>query len=113
MKNYTWTVTNLITRDIDGKIDYVVDTLFNVSGTEEVDGTEYSYTLEMNNMPFKVSEGSDYIPFEDLTNEIVIGWVKESLGVEGVADYEAAIGKMIDGKINPPVPPKNKALPWA
>ena len=112
MKNYIWQITNLYVKDIDGKIDYVVNTLFDVLGTDEVDGTEYSYTLKMNNMSFEVSEGSDYIPFEDLTNEIVIGWVKELLGPEGVTSYEAAVAGKIDSQINPPVAPVSKDLPW-
>lgn len=112
MKNYTWQITNLFVKDIDGKTDYVVDALFNVLGAEEVGGTEYSYTLTSNNVSFKVSEGSDFIPFEDLTNEIVVGWIKEILGPQGVADYEAAVAGQINAKINPPVAPKNKPLPW-
>jgi hypothetical protein len=112
MKNYTWTVEKLLVKDIDDMKDYVVDASFDVSGTEEVDGTEYSYTLRTNNASFKVSEGSDFISFEDLTNEIVVSWIKEMLGPQGVADYEAAVGGQIDAKINPPVVPVNKALPW-
>ena len=112
MKNYTWTVENLLVKDIDDMKDYVVDALFDVSGTEEVNGTEYSYTLKTNNASFKVSEGSDFIPFEDLTNETIVSWIKEMLGPQGVADYEAAVGGQIDAKINPPVVPTVKPLPW-
>lgn len=112
MKNYTWTVEKLLVKDIDDMKDYVVDALFDVSGTEEVGGTEYSYILRTNNASFKVSEGGDFIPFEDLTNEIVVGWIKEILGPQGVADYEAAVAGQIDGQINPPVVPTVKPLPW-
>ena len=112
MKNYTWTVEKLLVKDIDEIKDYVVDALFDVSGTEEVNGTEYSYTLKTNNASFKVSEGSDFIPFEDLTNEIIVSWIKEMLGPQGVADYEAAVAGQIDAKINPPVVPTVKPLPW-
>ena len=112
MKNYTWTVEKLLVKDIDDMKDYVVDALFDVSGTEEVNGTEYSYTLKTNNASFKVSEGSDFIPFEDLTNETIVSWIKEMLGPQGVADYEAAVGGQIDAKINPPVVPTVKPLPW-
>ena len=112
MKNYTWTVEKLLVKDIDDMKDYVVDALFDVSGTEEVNGTEYSYTLKTNNASFKVSEGSDFIPFEDLTNETIVSWIKEMLGPQGVADYEAAVAGQIDAKINPPVVPTVKPLPW-
>ena len=81
--------------------DYVVDALFDVSGTEEVGGTEYSYTLSTNNASFKVSEGGDFIPFEDLTNEITTQWVKDAMGPTRVANFEFAVEKQINEKINP------------
>jgi hypothetical protein len=35
------------------------------------------------------------IPYEDLTEEVVIGWVKASLGDETVAAHEAAVAAQI------------------
>jgi hypothetical protein len=51
-----------------------------------------------------------YIPYADLTPEIVNGWVKEALGAEQIAEIQSALDIQISNIINPPViaPP----LPW-
>jgi hypothetical protein len=36
-------------------------------------------------------QGELTIPYEDLTEEVVIGWVKASMGEETVAAHEAAV----------------------
>jgi hypothetical protein len=48
----------------------------------------------------------DYIPFEDLTEEIVLGWVKAEVGEE---DVEASITAQIEEKKNPAI---LKGFPW-
>jgi hypothetical protein len=104
---YTWEVTNLYTIATT-EPDYVVTALYNVTG---VDG-EYTASLS-NSAQFEVSSEGDFIPYADLTNEIIIGWVQEQLGVDGVANLEACIQGQIDSQINPPVSPENTPLPWA
>ncbi len=47
------------------------------------------------------------IPFADLTEEIVIGWVKERLDVEQI---EAALQSQLDEQRHPS---KASGLPWA
>jgi hypothetical protein len=49
----------------------------------------------------------DLIPFADLTEEIVIGWVKERLDVEQI---EAALQSQLDEQRHPS---KASGLPWA
>ena len=49
------------------------------------------------------------IPYADLTEEIVIGWVKEGLGDEKVAEVEAALQAQIDEQRNPT---KANGVPW-
>ena len=112
MKNYTWAITRLYTLDVDSETDYVVTANFTLLGTETVDGVEYTASL-MGGESFEVTEGSDFIPYADLTNEVVAGWVKEKLGEVGVAKLEASVGAQIDGKITPPIVPTVKTLPWA
>ena len=51
----------------------------------------------------------NFIPFEQLTEEVVIGWVKEALGEETVAANEVAVQKQIDEAKNPTVV---SGLPW-
>ena len=51
------------------------------------------------------------MPYSELTNTLVIGWVQDELGKNGVESYEAAIGGMIDSEITPPVSPQDTPLP--
>ena len=109
MTNYTWTITNLYTQTIEGKEDYVVTAIYDVVGT---DGT-YSASLTSNMAQFSTEDVTTFIPYEDLTEEIVLGWVKESLGENGIISIEACIQGQIDSQINPPQVPVNTPLPWS
>jgi len=109
MTNYTWTITNLYTQTIDGKEDYVVTAIYDVVGT---DGT-YSAELTSNVAQFSTEDVSEFTPYADLTEAIVLDWVKESLGENGIISIEACIQGQIDSEINPPVSPENTPLPWS
>jgi hypothetical protein len=108
--NYNWTVTNLYTLDEGTETDYVVTALYNVIGIETVDGTEYTASLS-NSAQFEVVEGATFIPYADLTNTIVIGWIENQLGEDGVNNIQACISGMINTKINPSINPQNTELP--
>jgi len=108
MTNYTWAVTALYTETIADEQYYVVIANYQVIG---VDGV---YTASLSNTArFSTESVSTFVPYADLTNDIVIGWIQEELGVDGVANLEACIQGQIDSQINPPVTPQNTQLPWA
>jgi hypothetical protein len=51
-----------------------------------------------------------FIAFENLTEQTVIGWVKDQIGAEKIAEIEAALAGQIEAKRNP----KSAAgLPWS
>jgi hypothetical protein len=108
MTTYNWNVTALYTETIAGEQNYVVIANYEVVG---VDG-EYSASLS-NIARFSTENVDNFTPYEDLTNEIVIGWIQAELGVDGVNNLEACIQGQIDSQINPPVVPQNTPLPWA
>jgi hypothetical protein len=107
MTTYTWTIESLYTHTIAQEADYVVIANYLVVG---VDG-EYSASLS-NIAQFSTENVETFIPYEDLTNEIVVGWVQSVLGVDGVANLEACIQGQIDSQINPPTYPVNTPLPF-
>jgi hypothetical protein len=109
MTQYTWTITNLYTQTIDGKEDYVVTAIYDVVG---VDG-EYTASMTSNTAQFSTQDVTEFTPYADLTEAIVINWVKESLGENGIISIEACIQGQIDSQINPPVSPENTPLPWS
>ena len=107
MTNFSWVVTTLLTQTIENEQNYVVNAYYDVTG---VDGI---YTASLSNVAqFSTASVSPFIPYEDLTNDIVIGWIKSGLGVDGVSNIEACIQGQIDSQINPPVTPENTPLPW-
>ena len=108
MTTYTWNVTALYTETIDGEQNYVVIANYEVTG---VDGT---YTTSLSNIArFSTESVETFVPYADLTNDIVIGWIQQELGVDGVSNLEACIQGQIDSQINPPTTPQNTPLPWA
>jgi hypothetical protein len=52
----------------------------------------------------------DMVPFADLTEEIVVGWVKDKFGEEKVAEIEAALQDQLDEQH---APRKASGLPWS
>jgi len=74
-----------------------------------VDG-QYTASIDGNSL-FTMQEGT-FTPYDQLTQEQVIGWVQAQLGEQGVANFEANVQGQIDTQVNPPVPPQNTPLPW-
>jgi hypothetical protein len=98
MTTFNWLVKQLLTETIEGEQNYVVIANYEVTG---VDG-EYSSSLS-DSARFSTANVDNFIPYEDLTNDIVVGWIQGLLGVDGVANY--------DSQINPPVTPEVTPLP--
>ena len=106
MTTYTWAVTALYTETIAGEQNYVVIANY------EVVGVDATYSASLSNIArFSTESVSPFVPYEDLTNDIVIGWIQTDLGEDGVNNIEACISGMINSEINPPVSPQNTALP--
>ncbi len=80
----------------EGQTDVVYNVHWNVTGVEG----EYSVT-NIGTQAVPLSEGGAFIPFEDLTNEIVVEWTKEAMGEETVASIETSIANQIQDLINP------------
>jgi hypothetical protein len=108
MTIFTWAVTALYTETVGTEQDYVVIANYSVVG---VDGT---YSASLSNIArFSTESMSPFIPYDQLTEAIVIGWIQTDLGVDGVSNIEACIQGQIDSQINPPVVPVNTPLPWS
>lgn len=107
MTTYTWAVTALYTETIEGNSNYVVIANYNVVG---FDGT-YEASLS-NTARFSTESVSPFIPYEDLTETIVVEWIMDDLGTDGVNNLYACIDGQINSQINPPVTPENTPLPW-
>jgi hypothetical protein len=81
---------------------FVVTVHYNVSAT---DGTYNANTY--GTVSYTQQPGETYIPYDDLTQDIVVGWVQNALGKDTV---EASLQGQIDAQINPV---QESGLPWA
>jgi len=84
--------------------NYVVNALWEVTG---VDG-EYTASIG-GNTTFDSNQAETFIPYADLTEVIVIGWIPE----QAMASAQACVQGQIDSMITPPVSPQNTPLPWS
>ena len=98
---FTWAIANLERETEDG---FVFTAHYTVSAA---DGT-YSAGA-YGSIGFERPES--LIPFADLTEDLVVGWVKEALGGdEKVAEIEAALQSQINEQRTPT---KASGTPWA
>jgi hypothetical protein len=84
--------------------DYVVNVLWEVTG---VDGT-YTASIGGNTTFNSADQVGAFIPYDQLTEEIVIGWIPANQ----IASAQACVQGQIDSMITPPVSPANTPLPW-
>lgn len=52
---------------------------------------------------------ADAIPYPQLTEEIVVGWVRDQLGEEKVTEIDAALDEQISQKLTPTT---STGVPW-
>jgi len=102
MTTFTTTITNMYTMQTPDP-DYVVNALWQVTG---VDG-EYTASIQ-GNTQFTSQQGPDFIPYADLTEATVIGWIPANQ----IESSQACVQGQIDSMITPPVSPANTPLPW-
>ena len=106
MNTYNWVIDTLYTKNEGELQDCVVIACYTVSGT---DG-EFSSSLS-DTTKFSVTGGS-FIPYGELTEEVVLGWIKDKLGENGVLSITASLDGQIAAQKNPPAVPVISPLPW-
>jgi hypothetical protein len=106
---YTWTATSLIGYPvIDGETDVVTRASYTVLADDgeghTADYSNFAYTPLDPSVPF--------IPFVDLTNDIIIGWVQYNIGPDLIASIEGSLAIQVERQVNPPPQPEVLPLPW-
>lgn len=104
---YTWSVVQM---DAYPELNNEPDVVFNVHWT--MTGTDGTYSGSVyGSQTLTLDPSAPFTPYDKLTQDQVVGWVKDAMGDEQVADYEANVAGQIADQIKPPVvtPP----LPWA
>jgi hypothetical protein len=105
--NTTWKIDNIECLTQSGEhtdVVYVVHWRLHAS-----DGT--AQTSIYSSCLIDLAPEGTFIPFNELTEETVIGWVHASLGEEGVARSETSVVAALEEILAPMV--VSKPLPWA
>ena len=104
MITYNWNCKTVDAYPQDGEYaDLVYNVHWIVTGVSDElkpDGAAYSAT-NIGTQTLDVSDVTEFIPFEDLTNEQVVAWTKGAMGEEQVASIEASIESQINSLITP------------
>ncbi len=97
MITYDW---NCKTVDVVLQEESLTDVVYNVHWI--VTGTSDTYSsTSIGTQNVTLDESTPFIPFADLTNDIVVGWTKDAMGEEQVASIESGIADAIEKEINP------------
>jgi hypothetical protein len=99
MINYNWQIVQMDRLTSDG---FVVTVHYNVTATEG-DYTASTYGT----VGFTEQPDEEYIPYDDLTQEMVTGWVQDDLGKDTV---EASLAGQIEALKNPT---QATGVPWS
>jgi hypothetical protein len=103
--NYTWNIKEMKTIDVNGVTDAVIQTYWEKIGTDE-NGNTGVFTGATPFLPSSVNPES-FIPFEDLTPNIVLGWIQAVVTGAYEQHVNEKIQNQIDGRNI-----KTPALPW-
>jgi hypothetical protein len=104
MTTFTTTITSMYTLDTPDP-GYVVNALWQVTG---VSG-EYTASIGGNTQFNSADQVGAFIPYDQLTEATVIGWIPES----AITSAQQCVQGQIDSLITPPVSPENTPLPWS
>ena len=101
---YTWdckTVDTYPTHDSHSDVVYNVHWRLNAeSDQQDADGNNYSASV-YGTHSVNADDISNFIPFADLTNDIVTGWVTSGMGDDEVANLKSGLDSNIENQINP------------
>lgn len=104
---YTWAVTGMKATNVGSETNYVIQTYWTKTGTDE-NGNTGTFSGAT---PFAPDpQQTNFIPFDQLTEEIVLGWIEPVVTGSYEDHVNGVIDKQIAEKIDPVVQPP---LPWA
>ena len=104
MTTFTTTITAMYTLQQPDP-NYVVNALWKVTG---VNG-QYTATSDGDTTFDSSQQEGAVIPYADLTESIVIGWIP----ADALASAQACVQGQINSMITPPASPAKTTLPWS
>ena len=112
---YTWDIASLERYTSNGVV-YTAHWRVNASTLAPAEFTEGAAGSTVNASAYGSigleapdTDSEDFVLYEDLTEEVVIGWVKDKLGEEQVTSMEEALAAQISEQL---APSKATGTPW-
>lgn len=89
----------------DGYTDVVFQVNYNYIGTSDVPNPKGGFFTSSwgGAQTFQYQEGTPFVPFDELTPEIVAGWMEATIPPEQFAKMQENIAAGIEAQIHPPV----------
>ena len=93
---YNW---NTLEVEVYNSLDNNTDVVYKVNYGVSISDDSFGVTL-IKEQELDISSITEFIPFEDLTDETVIGWVKGYLGDSGVVAVEKEADELLSKTSN-------------
>ena len=107
--NYTWDVSTVDVKEIDGNADTVFNVHWRLTGTDDAnndaDGNPQAATV-YGTIGLDTEDLSDFIAFADLTVSDVQGWVEAAMGEDEITNMKANLDATIAELVTPTVQTK-------
>ena len=107
--NYTWDVSTVDVKEIDGNADTVFNVHWRLTGTDDANNDAErnpQAATVYGTQSLDTSDLSDFTAFADLTVSDVQGWVEAAMGEEEVQDKKDVIDSSIAELVTPVVQTK-------
>ena len=101
--NYTWNVSTVDVKEIDGNADTVFNVHWRLTGTDDANDESAS---AYGTVGLDTEDLSDFIAFADLTVSDVQGWVEAAMGEDRVTEIKAGLDTTIAELVTPTVQTK-------
>ena len=111
--NYTWDVSTVDVKEIDGNADTVFNVHWRLTGTDDAntvkdmsDNDIAATATVYGSIGLDTSDLSDFIAFADLTVSDVQGWVEAAMGEDSITEMKAGLDATIAELVTPTVQTK-------
>ena len=106
--NYTWDVSTVDVKEVEGNADTVFNVHWRLTGTddtntvEDLEGNDVAATASVyGSIGLDTSDLSSFTAFADLTNDQISGWVESAMGESKVTEIKTNISNQIAELVTP------------
>jgi DUF2075 family protein len=95
-----WFINQMESLPTDGDLkDFVINVHWNRNAKETINGVEY-FASVYGAQSFSKDDVANFIPYENLTYDIVCGWLDASIDTEAL---DLNLDAQIENQVNPPI----------